>query len=73
MSAKSQQQQRDLAKYYDYLRNRYFANEDMTEEEILDFYTLCKLAKKLIEKASPSAIRNSGLDVEIKSLFERMR
>lgn len=73
MSAKSQQQQNDLAEYYDYLCNRYFANEDMTEDEILDFYTLCRLAKKLIEKASPSAIRNSGLDVEIRSYKDRMK
>lgn len=67
MSAKQQQQQNNLAEYYDFLCNRYFKNEDMTEKEILDFYTLCRLAKKLIEKASPSAIRHAGLDVEIKS------
>lgn len=71
MSAKQQQQ--DLAKYFDELCNRYFKNDEMTEDEILDFYTLCRLAKKLIEKASPSAIRNSGLDVEIRSHKDRMR
>lgn len=45
----------------------------MTEEEIIEFYTLCRLAKKLIEHASPSAIRNAGLDVEIKSYKDRKR
>lgn len=73
MSARQQQQQNDLAKYYDWLCNRYFKNEEMTEEEILNFYTYCRIAKKLIEKASPSAIRNSGLDVEIRKYEEMMK
>ena len=70
MSAK---QQHDLAKYFDDLCNRYFKNEEMTEEEIVEFYTLCRSCKKLIEYASPSAIRNSGLDVEINSYREMMK
>lgn len=71
MSAKKEQS--DLAKYYDELCHRYFKNEEMTEEEIVDFYTLCRTLKKLIEYASPSAIRNAGLDVEIRSYKDRMR
>lgn len=64
MSAK---QQRELADRCEKLCQRYFSDEELTVDEIIDFQTFCMNSIKLIQYASPSAIRHAGLDVEIKS------
>lgn len=71
MSAKQQQQ--DLAKYFDELCNRYFKNDEMTEDDRIEIETLCAIAIELIKNAAPSVVREAGRIVEIRSYKDRMR
>lgn len=64
-------QQIALADRCEKLCQKYFSEEEITEDEIIDFQTFCRNSIKLIKYASPSAIRHAGLDVEIKSHFGR--
>lgn len=62
-------QQIALADRCEKLCQKYFSEEEITEDEIIDFQTFCRNSIKLIKYASPSALSNAGLDVEIKSHF----